>query len=83
MTEEQQVIPNAEMKVALSMIKQLEARKQEEIEKGKILNQNIAKITEEQVMLRGEYRYLAKKQLEDNEKAKERGKGKKQKDASS
>ena len=77
MNGKEQVIPNEEMKVSKSKFDQLEERKQEEIEKGRIINQNIAKITEEQVMVRGEYRYLLNKKVEEDKKASEKEKKKK------
>ena len=61
MNGKEQTTPSAEMLATQSKFDQLEAQRQQEIEKGKVINKNIAAISEEMLMLRGEYRYLAGK----------------------
>jgi len=59
MSEEvQQVTLDERMAAVKSKFDELEALRQKEIENGRLINQNISKIQEEQLRLDGEYRAL-------------------------
>ena len=58
MTEVSQSTLEQEMAGITSKFDQLVAKRNEEIEKGKVINQNISAISEEMVRLQGEYRVL-------------------------
>jgi hypothetical protein len=58
MSEVTQSTLEEQLKVVQSKFDQLEGQRQQEIEKGKVINRNIATIAEEMVRLQGEYRVL-------------------------
>jgi len=58
MTEVSQSSLEKEMAGITAKFDQLAAKRNEEIEKGKVINQSVSAISEEMVRLQGEYRVL-------------------------